>query len=105
MTDNELLAAISIMMDQKLEPIKAELVRVNVRLDALEHRMDTLEHRMDTLENRMDAVESDISALKKGQNRMCKEIKEMHIKVSVTYELALDAWGQSTENRELLKKM
>ncbi len=66
--DNELLQAISNMMDQKLQPIN----------------------------NRLDKIESDISVLK-------KEMREVKDKVSDTYDLALEAWGQSTENRTWLE--
>ena len=67
--DNELLQAISNMMDQKLQPIN----------------------------NRLDKIESDISVLK-------KEMREVKDKVSDTYDLALEAWGQSTENRTWLEQ-
>ena len=75
MSDNELLLAMSEMMDQKLQPI-------NSRLDNMEHRLDK--------------IEADVSVLKKDM-RMVKD------KVSDTYELALEAWGQSTENRVWLE--
>ena len=76
MSDNELLLAMSEMMDQKLQPI-------NSRLDNMEHRLDK--------------IEADVSVLKKDM-RMVKD------KVSDTYELALEAWGQSTENRTWLEQ-
>lgn len=73
--DNELLEAISNMMDQKLQPIN----------------------------NRLDKIESDISSLKIGQRDLKKEMRQVKDKVSDTYNLALEAWGQSTENRTWLE--
>lgn len=48
------------------------------------------------LNNRLEKIESDISVLK-------KEMREVKDKVSDTYDLALEAWGQSTENRTWLE--
>lgn len=75
MDNEQLLNALSDMMDAKLAPIN----------------------------NRLDKLESQISALRAGQLETRKEIKEVSIKVSETYQLALDAWGTSTENRNWLE--
>jgi len=120
MTDNELLLALSNMMDKKLEPIhgrldsmegrldrmevrldsmEGRLDRVEVRLDGVEVRLDKMEGRLDKMEGRLDKLESEVSALHVGQLEMKKDIKQMDKKVSDTYQLALEAWGQSTENR------
>ncbi len=89
MQDNELLQAISDMMDKKLTPI-------NTRLD----NMDT----------RLEKLEADTSALKAGQNKIVEkqrelrqDIKRLDDKITNTYDLALDAWGTSTENRNWLE--
>ena len=55
------------------------------------------------INNRLDKIESDISALKVGQRELKKEMREVKDKVSDTYDLALEAWGQSTENRTWLE--
>ncbi len=73
---NEDLQAIATLMDSKLQPIN----------------------------NRLDKIESEVSALKAGQRELKKEIRELKDKVNDTYDLALDAWGQSTENRYWLEK-
>lgn len=56
------------------------------------------------MDNRLDKIESEVSALKTGQRELKKEVREVKDKVSDTYDLALDAWGQSTENRYWLEK-
>lgn len=85
------LLAISDLMDAKLHPI-------NERLD----RMDS---RLDGMEVRLEKLESDVSGLKTGQLEIRKDLKEVDKKVSYTYQLALDAWGTSVENRTLLEKV
>lgn len=89
MQDEQLLQALSNMIDQKLEP-------VNSRLD----RMDS---RLDGMDSRMDKLESQVSAIRADQLEMHREIREISIRVSDTYQLALDAWGTSFENRHWLE--
>ena len=55
------------------------------------------------INSRLDKIESDVLALKAGQLELKKEAGEIKHKVNDTYTLALDAWGQSTENRVLLE--
>ena len=64
------------MMDQKLQPIN---------------------DRLDDMDKRLDKIESEVLVLKK-ETRVIKD------KVSDTYNLALEAWGQSTENRTWLEQ-
>lgn len=85
------LLAISDLMDVKLNPI-------NERLDGMDRRLDGMEIRLEKLE-------SDVSGLKIGQLEIRKDLKEIDKKVSYTYQLALDAWGTSVENRALLEKV
>lgn len=82
MSDNELLLAMSDMMDQKLQPINS--------------RLDKMDSRLDQMDGRLDKLESDVSMLK-------REMRVVKDKVSNTYNLALEAWGQSTENRTWLE--
>ncbi len=85
---NEDLQAIAALMDNKLQPI-------HNRLDKMENRLDKMEDRLDKMESRLDKIESEVVGLK-------KEVQEVKEKVNATYNLALDAWGQSTENRKWL---
>jgi len=93
MQDNELLQAISDIMDKKFDE---RLTPINTRLD----NMDT----------RLEKLEADTSALKAGQNKIVEkqrelrqDIKRLDDKIANTYDLALDAWGTSTENRNWLE--
>lgn len=47
MVDQELLQAISQMMDEKLEPISQRLDTVDKRLDGIDQRLDRLEDDLD----------------------------------------------------------
>lgn len=94
MTDNELLQAMSDIMDKKLNE---KLTPINTRLD--------------NMDSRLEKLEADTSSLKAGQNRIIEkqrelrqDIKKLDDKVSDTYDLALEAWGTSTENRNWLKE-
>lgn len=91
------LQAISGLLDLKLEPIHS-------RLDNVESRLDRVESRLDRVENRLDKLESEVSGLKIGQVEIKNNIIELDRKISDTYQLALDAWGTSTENRTWLEQ-
>ena len=79
-----------------LQAIQGLLLPIHIRLDGMDNRFDRIE-------NRLDRVESEVSSLKSGQLEIRKELKEVDRKVSDTYDLALEAWGKSTENRRWLE--
>lgn len=97
MSDNELLLAMSEMMDKKLQPI-------NNRLDKIETDVSSLKTDVSSLKESNIKMEADIAALKIGQRELKKDMRVLKDKVSDTYDLALEAWGQSTENRTWLEK-
>lgn len=72
----------------------------NEDLQAIASLMDT---KLSPINDRLDKLESEMSALKVGQIELKKEMRETKDKVSATYDLALDAWGQSTESRRWLE--
>ena len=92
-------------IDVGLDGIDARLDGIDVRLDGIDVRLDRMEKRQDEMELRLEKVESDTSALRHGQIEMHKELKNLSARVESTYMLALDAWGKSTENRNLLEAM
>ncbi|MCH5254992.1 MAG: hypothetical protein J1F41_08700, partial [Lachnospiraceae bacterium] len=89
MENEQLLQAIT-------EVIQHNLIPINSRLDGIDGRLDRIDIRLDRLE-------SDVSALKAGHIAMRNDIRNLEIKVDMTYQLALDAWGKSTENRQWLE--
>lgn len=72
-------------------------------VNSLKTDVKTVNDRLDKMEGRLDKLESEMSALKVGQADIRKDIKKVDKRVSDTYELALDAWGKSTENRMWLE--
>ena len=92
-------------IDVGLDGIDARLDGIDARLDGIDVRLDRMEKRQDEMELRLEKVESDTSALRHGQIEMHKELKNLSARVESTYMLALDAWGKSTENRNLLEAM
>ncbi len=94
LTNDDLQAIASL-----LQPINNRLDRMDGRLDGMDSRFDGMDSRLDRMENRLEKLESEVLSLKVGQIELVKEVREVKDKVSDTYNLALDAWGQSTENR------
>lgn len=82
---SEDLQALSNMMDEKLD--------------------QKLDEKLQPVYNRLDKLESEVSALRNGQLELKKEVREVKHRVNDTYDLALDAWGQSTENRRWMEKL
>lgn len=72
----------------------------NDDLQAMANLMDT---KLQPINNRLDKIESEVSSVKANQLELRKEVRKIKQKVDDTYELALDAWGTSTENREWLE--
>lgn len=82
MDNEQLLQAISDMMDKKLDE----------KLDSkLDEKLQPIHNRLDNMGNRLDKLESEMSAMRIGQMELKKEIREVKHKVNDTYELALDA--------------
>ncbi len=61
-----------------------------------------LDEKFQPMNNRLAAIESELSALQCGQGELKEALTAIRYKVNDTYELALDAWGQSEENRHWL---
>ena len=80
MTNNELILAISDLLDEKLkaqlQPIKDTLEKIDDRLTALEDRMTALEDRMTALEDRMTAVEGRLQIV---EDRLQTVEERLHI--------------------------
>lgn len=54
MVDNELLSAISDMLDSKLQPIES-------RLGTIETRMESIESRLVSVESKVDSIDSTVT--------------------------------------------
>lgn len=100
-----LIAPLETRMEAGFNRMNERLEVLDTRVEDLDHRMENIEHRMESVESRLDKLESDTASLKAGQLSLRKEIKILDQKVQSTYELSLEAWGKSTENRMLIQEM
>lgn len=99
MTDNEMLKQIF----EKVTDLDAKVSGLDTKVSGLDAKVSSLESDMKTVKNRLDKIDSEVSALRVGQIELHKEIKQVDKRVSETYNLALEAWGTSTENRKWLE--
>ena len=92
-----------VLTNKDLQAIAGLLDPIHSRLDKMEDKLDKVEGKLDKVEGRLDKLESQVSALTVGQAEIRKDLKTLDEKVTETYNLALDAWGTSTENRKWLE--
>ena len=117
MNYEKLLADISDIIDKKFdekfdqkfdEKFDQKLAPINQRLDSFDEKFDRLDQKFDEklapIYNRLDRLESETSALRAGQRDIRKDLREINAKVNETYDIALDAFGTSMENRTWLEK-
>ncbi len=79
--DNELLLAISNLMDEKLKPIKEDIQGLIKKVTALEVRIANLEARMDKLEARVSKLERSMKQLNVRTSKLDCSMKEISIRV------------------------
>lgn len=91
-------------IDARLDGMDKRFDGIDERLDGMDKHFDGIDRRLDGIEIRVDKIDSEVSALKSGQLEIRRDLKILDRKISDTYELALDAWGQSTENRTWLER-
>lgn len=68
--------------------------------DVIDRKFD---ERFAPINNRLERIESETSALRAGQREIRKDLKAVNTKVSDTYDIALEAFGTSMENRTWLE--
>ena len=104
-------------INTRLDNVDSQIGNINTRLDNMDSQIGNINTRLDNMDSqignintRLEKLEADTSALKAGQNRIVEkqrelrqDIKKLDDKVTNTYDLALDAWGTSTENRNWLE--
>lgn len=77
MNEQALLAAIGVMLDEKLEPVKADITEIKDRLDKVEERTKKIEERTTkleiTIENQVDRM---IKLLGEGHESLRQTIEE-----------------------------
>lgn len=87
MTNNELLLAISEMMDQKLEPIKIDIRELKEDVHILNQKVTSLEQKFGTLEQHNSQLELKINGIQITlENDMNPRLKNIESCYTSTYE-------------------
>lgn len=72
MTNEELLVAMSDMMDEKLDPLKNEMSEVKERVTNIEDRVTNIEDQVANIEDRVTSIELDMeNVVKPGVEELC----------------------------------
>ena len=83
MSDNELLLAISNMMDVKLKaglaPIKNDVQEIKQDVHNLKSRMQSMESRMQSMEGRMQNVENEVCQIKNELRQVKNEVHQIKL--------------------------
>lgn len=75
------------------------------KMDTMESKIDSMDNKIGAMDIRMDRLESQTLSVMSKQLELHQEIQAVKATVEDTYILALDAWGQSEENRGLINAM
>ena len=106
MTDSEKLDLILDKVsshDEKFKSIDEKLNCLDKKVSSLDNRVSSLDNRVSSLDKRVSNLETQVSSLQSGQIDIRNELDAINKKVSETYQIALDAWGTSVENRKWLE--
>lgn len=75
----------------------------NEKLDLILSKLDSIESEMQGMKSEIQGMKEKIDKVSLGQLEIKKETMMLNRKISDTYNLALDAWGTSAENRTWLE--
>ena len=79
MTDNELLRAISNMLDTKLKPIDIRMERMEGRMERVEGCMDHMDDRMERIEGRMERMEGQLVQISNWMVQIDNRTKKLEV--------------------------
>jgi chromosome segregation ATPase len=82
MDNKELLQAISIMMDEKLEPINKRLGNIEDRVTSIEDRVTSIEDRVTSIEDRVTSIENRVTAIENRVTAIELEVKDIKKDIS-----------------------
>jgi chromosome segregation ATPase len=86
MDNKELLQAISIMMDEKLEPINKRLGNIEDRVTSIEDRVTSIEDRVTSIENRVTAIEDRVTAIELEVKDIKKDISHVRKEMDARFD-------------------
>ena len=105
MTNEELLSAISQMIQDFRKEVNERFERLEARMDRLEERMDRLEERMDRLEARMDSLEARVERLEAAQEETNERLAKLEAAQEETNERLAKLEASQAETNERLAKL
>ena len=74
--DNELLKALSTLLDEKLGPIKSDV-------DSIKSDVDNIKSDVDSIKSDVDSIKRDIRLIKTQQEESCQILKSLEHKAEV----------------------
>lgn len=80
MTDNELLLAISCMMDKKLQPINEQLEEHTKKFEVIDKRFDAVDKRFDAMDERLEAMDGRLQAMDSQLKSVDKRLKKVELR-------------------------
>lgn len=80
---------------QKLDLILSEITD-------MKGHMSHMDGEINGLKDEIARMNGEINGLKNGQRQIRMDVRNVANRLEDTYHLALEAWGNSIENRELL---
>lgn len=96
--------------NEKLDLILARIQDVETAMQAMKTDMQSMKTDMQGMKTDVQDMKKDVREIKQRVNRlevaqadMKRELFRIDRKISDTYNLALDAWGQGVENKEWLE--
>ena len=87
-------------MDQRFEAMDQRFEAIDQRFEAMDWRFDAIDQRFDAIDMRLERMDGDISKLKVGQQLIKKDLYKISKQVEMTYDLALENWGQIEESKK-----
>lgn len=83
MDNEQLMQALSGLLDEKLQPIKDRLGKIEGRLDNVEVQLGKVEGRLDNVEGRLDKMEGRLNVVEVLQRRTTKKLDDLRLDMMV----------------------
>ena len=92
-------------MDVMMGKMDLTIEKMEQKFEQIDRRFEQIDQRLKRLENTTDLMKNDISALQIGQHEMGQELNIVSERVTVTYNLALENWGNIVESKVRLNRL
>ena len=89
---------------EKLDLLLTKVQGMETEMQGMKEDMQGMKTEMQGIKDEVQGMKKKLDKLSLGQLEIRKEIIMLNRKISDTYDVALDALGTSTENREWLEK-